>query len=120
MPDAGARGPARPGARAVPIALLVLFDDTTRTIDNPAMQARANDLARRIAESLWFGYQAHRDPDRIARSMSTTRAHAATRGTGDLRSLACAARVRDLSRRTTSEAEIRGRGPPQRFGADVH
>ena len=58
---------------------LALFDDTTRTIDNPAMRERANDLARRIAESLWFGYQAHRDPDRIARSMDHARAHAGAR-----------------------------------------
>lgn len=49
---------------------LVLFDETVRAIDNPPMQARANDLARRIAESLWFGYQAHRDPKRIARTLS--------------------------------------------------
>lgn len=49
---------------------LALFDETVRTIDNPPMQARANELARRIAESLWFGYQAHRDPQRIARALS--------------------------------------------------
>jgi hemoglobin len=49
---------------------LALFDETVRGIGNPAMQARANELARRIAESLWFGYQMHRDPQRIARSMS--------------------------------------------------
>lgn len=48
---------------------LALFDETVRTIGNPALQARASDLARRIAESLWFGYQAHRDPQRIARRL---------------------------------------------------
>lgn len=58
---------------------LALFDETTRAIDNPAMRARANDLARRIAESLWFGYQAHRDPQRIARSLREREAHAARR-----------------------------------------
>lgn len=49
---------------------LALFDETAQGIGSEAMQARACDLARRIAESLWFGYQAHRDPERIARSLT--------------------------------------------------
>ncbi len=49
---------------------LTLFDETVRDIDNEPMQTRANELARRIAQSLWFGYQAHRDPQRIARTLS--------------------------------------------------
>jgi hemoglobin len=40
---------------------LALFEKTTATLGNPAMAARANELAGRIAESLWYGYQLHRD-----------------------------------------------------------
>lgn len=36
---------------------LTLFRQTTAGLDNPAMENRANDLAHRIAESLWYGYQ---------------------------------------------------------------
>jgi hemoglobin len=39
---------------------LALFEQTTATLGNDAMAARANDLAGRIAESLWYGYQASR------------------------------------------------------------
>lgn len=36
---------------------LALFAQTTATLGNEAMAARANELAARIAESLWYGYQ---------------------------------------------------------------
>jgi hemoglobin len=36
---------------------LALFAQTTASLDNPAMAERANDLAARIADSLWYGYQ---------------------------------------------------------------
>lgn len=36
---------------------LALFEKTTATLGNEAMAERANDLAGRIAESLWYGYQ---------------------------------------------------------------
>ena len=36
---------------------LALFAQTTASLDNSEMTARANDLAGRIAESLWYGYQ---------------------------------------------------------------
>ncbi|OUM00893.1 group III truncated hemoglobin [Variovorax sp. JS1663] len=36
---------------------LALFRETTASLDNPALQARADDLAHRIAGSLWYGYQ---------------------------------------------------------------
>jgi hemoglobin len=39
---------------------LALFHETTATLGNDAMADRANDLAGRIAESLWYGYQASR------------------------------------------------------------
>ena len=39
---------------------LALFRQTTATLGNDAMAERANELAGRIAESLWYGYQASR------------------------------------------------------------
>ena len=36
---------------------LGLFAQATAALGNPAMAERANDLAGRIAESLWYGYQ---------------------------------------------------------------
>ena len=36
---------------------LSLFRQTTAALGNEAMAERANELARRIAESLWYGYQ---------------------------------------------------------------
>lgn len=44
---------------------LSLFRETTKTLDNPALRERADHLAARIAQSLWYGYQMHREPDRI-------------------------------------------------------
>jgi hemoglobin len=40
---------------------LALFRQTTAALGNEAMAERANELAHRIAESLWYGYQLHRD-----------------------------------------------------------
>lgn len=40
---------------------LELFGETTAALPNEAMRLRANELAQRIAESLWYGYQAARD-----------------------------------------------------------
>lgn len=39
---------------------LVLFRQTTATLGNDAMAERANELAGRIADSLWYGYQMSR------------------------------------------------------------
>ena len=36
---------------------LGLFRQTTSALPNAAMAAKANDLAERIAHSLWYGYQ---------------------------------------------------------------
>ena len=36
---------------------LTLFRRTTETLPNAALRERANDLAGRIAQSLWYGYQ---------------------------------------------------------------
>ena len=38
---------------------LKLFFETTAGLENARMGERANDLAVRIAESLWYGYQAN-------------------------------------------------------------
>jgi hemoglobin len=52
---------------------LELFRETTAEIGNEPMRARADELAGRIAESLWFGYQMRRDPGRIAEPIASTR-----------------------------------------------
>ena len=44
---------------------LALFGETTSALGNEAMRERANDLARRIAESLWYGYQMSRRQDAL-------------------------------------------------------
>ena len=36
---------------------LQLFDATLATLPNAALRQRAGELARRIADSLWYGYQ---------------------------------------------------------------
>jgi hemoglobin len=42
---------------------LQLFDETLATLQNAALRERAGDLAHRIADSLWYGYQlAHHAP----------------------------------------------------------
>jgi len=44
---------------------LDLFFETARTQPNRAMAERAVELSQRIAQSLWYGYQLHREPDRM-------------------------------------------------------
>ena len=44
---------------------LALFHETTLELNNEAMRARANDLAHRVAQSLWYGYQLNNNPDAI-------------------------------------------------------
>lgn len=41
---------------------LTLFHQTTGELANEAMRVRADELAGRIAQSLWYGYQLHRNP----------------------------------------------------------
>lgn len=43
---------------------LELFRATTGAQPNVALKQRADELAGRVAQSLWYGYQLHRDPDR--------------------------------------------------------
>ena len=42
-----------------------IFRTTTAAQGNAALQARANELAERIARSLWYGYQLHRRPEQL-------------------------------------------------------
>jgi hemoglobin len=44
---------------------LALFAETTEALANAPMRERANELAGRIAESLWYGYQSSRDSDAL-------------------------------------------------------
>lgn len=44
---------------------LQLFRETTKSLGNPALRERADDLAARIAQSLWYGYQMSRAPECI-------------------------------------------------------
>ena len=45
---------------------LGLFRETTAALPNAALAARANDLAKRIAQSLWYGYQTSQAGDKPA------------------------------------------------------
>lgn len=53
---------------------LELFHATTRELENQAMRERADELAERIAQSLWYGYQLYRQPDDVlsAQTLSGT------------------------------------------------
>lgn len=42
---------------------LRLFDQTTSELPNQEMASRAREYSRRIARSLWFGYQISRSPN---------------------------------------------------------
>lgn len=48
---------------------LALFRETTDALPNAAMGERARDLAERIAESLWYGYQLSRQSHQMAGSV---------------------------------------------------
>lgn len=49
---------------------LALFVDTTAELGNPDMEQQANELARRIARSLWLGYQTCNFPERLPTDLS--------------------------------------------------
>jgi len=44
---------------------LDLFHTTTAALPNRDMANQADELARRIARSLWYGYQMNREPNRM-------------------------------------------------------
>ena len=48
---------------------LGLWRKTTAALPNEALRERANDLASRIAQSLWYGYQMNRDASAVAGGM---------------------------------------------------
>ena len=57
---------ALPGLNAVLFQRwLALFHETTQALGNETMRERADAMARRIAQSFWYGYQLSRDPERI-------------------------------------------------------
>ena len=45
---------------------LRLFRQTTDGLPNAALAEKANDLAKRIAQSLWYGYQMSQDARKLA------------------------------------------------------
>lgn len=47
---------------------LLLFGQTTDALPNAALGASAQNLAKRIVQSLWYGYQMSHDPERLAGS----------------------------------------------------
>jgi hemoglobin len=48
---------------------LTLFRGTTARLENAAMADRANDLAGRVAESLWYGYQMSRQAEPLTQEL---------------------------------------------------
>ena len=44
---------------------LLLFRQTTGALPNAALAEKANDLAKRIAQSLWYGYQMSQEPSTL-------------------------------------------------------
>lgn len=44
---------------------LLLFGQTTAALPNTALAEQAQSLAKRIAQSLWYGYQMSQSPDRL-------------------------------------------------------
>ncbi len=48
---------------------LDLFHESASVLENRAMTERAVELSQRIAQSLWYGYQLRREPDRIPASL---------------------------------------------------
>ena len=61
---------ALPGLEADLFARWVaIFKATTAAQPNKALRARADELAERIAQSLWYGYQLHHRPERLAHDL---------------------------------------------------
>ncbi|HEY0858219.1 MAG TPA: group III truncated hemoglobin [Albitalea sp.] len=55
---------------------LQLFHATTAGLANVALRERADELARRIAQSLWYGYQMHHQPRRLPEDLRPINASA--------------------------------------------
>jgi hemoglobin len=48
---------------------LTLFGETTAALANAPMRERANQLAQRIADSLWWGYQMSRNHEAVPETL---------------------------------------------------
>jgi len=48
---------------------LAIFHSTTAELPNRDMANQADELARRIARSLWLGYQMNREPNRMPQEL---------------------------------------------------
>ncbi len=48
---------------------LDLFHEAASALPNRPMAERAGELSQRIAQGLWYGYQLHREPDRMPASL---------------------------------------------------
>ena len=48
---------------------LDLFHEAASALPNRPMAKRAGELSQRIAQSLWYGYQLHREPDQMPASL---------------------------------------------------
>ena len=73
------RGMPMPVHSALPGLSIALFQrwlqrfrETTASMSNAALRERANDLAQRIAQSLWYGYQLHHRPDLLPGELGST------------------------------------------------
>lgn len=49
---------------------LNLFREAAASLPNQELRERVTHLAQRIAQSLWYGYQMYRDPDRKAQELT--------------------------------------------------
>jgi hemoglobin len=56
---------------------LDLFHEAASVLPNRAMGQRAVELSQRIAQSLWCGYQLHREPDQMPVSLPNSMTAAA-------------------------------------------
>lgn len=50
---------------------LLLFGETTDALPNRALADAAQEMAKRMARSLWYGYQLSRDPNRTVTELRT-------------------------------------------------
>jgi len=49
---------------------LQLFRQTTEQLGKPGLRAHADEIAQRIAQSLWYGYQIKTQPDQLPAALT--------------------------------------------------
>ena len=54
---------------------LTLFRQTTASLSNQALRDRADDIALRIAQSLWYGYQLNAQSDHLPATLVPSSQH---------------------------------------------